>query len=256
VSSHAGPRDWDAAVYDRVSQPQAEWAQDVLARLPLEGDETVLDAGCGTGSVTADLLQRVPRGRVIAVDASPSMVERARERLGAGADVRLADLVDLRLDERVDVVFSNAVFHWIADHERLFARLHATLAPGGRLVAQCGGLGNVAALGGAIGRAAARPQFAPHLAGFEGMWNFAGPEETSERLSRAGFTDVRCWLEPKHVRPDRPHDYLVAVTLGPHLARMPGELRDPFVDAVAAEAGEPLELDYVRLNIAAVLVPA
>jgi len=74
-------RDWDAATYDRVSAPQVEWARAVLERLPLEGHETVLDAGCGSGRVTQMLLERLPRGHVIAVDSAPSMVEHARAAL-------------------------------------------------------------------------------------------------------------------------------------------------------------------------------
>ncbi len=139
-------RDWDAATYDRVSTPHVEWANILLDRLDLSGDETVLDAGCGSGKVTLMLLERLPRGRVVAVDRAPSMIEHAREALNGRATVLQADLTELQLDEPVDAIFSSAVFHWIADHDRLFARLHAALAPGGHLVAQCGGEGNVGAL--------------------------------------------------------------------------------------------------------------
>ena len=90
-------RDWDAATYDRVSQPQQEWAKGVLARLPLEGHETVLDAGCGSGRVTEKLVERLPAGRVIAVDGSQAMVDKARELLGERADIRVADLAELEL---------------------------------------------------------------------------------------------------------------------------------------------------------------
>jgi trans-aconitate 2-methyltransferase len=137
-------RDWDASTYERVSGPQVEWAARVLHRLPLRGDETVLDAGCGSGRVTQMLLERLPRGHVVAVDAAPSMVEAARAALGDRATVLLSDLTELEVDEPVDAAFSNAVFHWIPDHARLFARIHAALRPGGRLIAQCGGAGNIA----------------------------------------------------------------------------------------------------------------
>ena len=137
------PRDWDAATYERLSAPMTAMGSEVLDRLVLRGDETVLDAGCGTGNVTRVLHERLPRGRVIAVDAAPSMVEQARALLPADVEVRQADLLELTLDEPVDAVLSTATFHWIGDHERLFANLHAALAPGGRLVAQCGGHGNV-----------------------------------------------------------------------------------------------------------------
>ena len=249
MSSHTGPRDWDADVYDRVSQPQVEWASEVLERLPLAGDEAVLDAGCGSGKVTERLVERVPRGRVVAVDASAAMVGKARERLGARAEVRQADLAELALDEPVDAVFSNAVFHWIPDHDRLFARLHTALRPGGRLVAQCGGKGNVAAIGRAVREVIACDPFAEHIGEYDRIWNFASDAETAGRLDRAGFEDIECWLEPRPVRPAEPYEYLRAVTLGPHLARLPDELEPPFVEAVLDAMGEPLELDYVRLNI-------
>src|SRR4051794_23529652 len=134
---------WDADTYHRVSDVQRAWAVQVLDRLALRGDETVLDAGCGSGAVTVMLADRLPQGRVIAVDASAEMVQKARETLGDRASVRQANLADFTLDERVDAVFSNAVFHWVPDHDALFRCLRAVLKPGGRLVAQCGGKGNI-----------------------------------------------------------------------------------------------------------------
>jgi len=247
--SHTGPREWDAEVYDRVSGPQFEWAQEVLERLELNGDEIVLDAGCGSGRVTAVLVDRLPEGRVIAVDGSESMVAMARETLGDRADVREVDLARLDLHQEVDLVFSNAVFHWIPDHDNLFRRLHESLRPGGRVVAQCGGHGNVASLVKVIAEVGAQPRFAEHFTGMSGGLNFATAEETESRLAAAGFEDVRCWLQRKDTRPAEPKPFLATVTLGPQLERLPDELKEPFVDEVAAAMGEPLVLDYVRLNI-------
>jgi trans-aconitate 2-methyltransferase len=244
-------RDWDASTYDRVSEPQVEWARQVLGRLDLRGDETVLDAGCGSGRVTLMLLELLPAGRVIAVDAAPSMVEQARAALPEDrAEVLPAtDLTELELAEPVDVVFSNAVFHWVQDHDALFERLHAALRPGGRLVAQCGGEGNVQTFLRAATEVASRPPFAEHLRGWTGPWRFEAPEPTEERLRRAGFDEVRCWLSPGAVVPPEPLAYLRAVCLGHHLLELPEELRDDYVAAVAERCGDPLELDYVRLNI-------
>ena len=182
------PRDWDARVYDRVSGPQAAMAVPVLDRLALRGDETVLDAGCGSGRVTKLLLERLPRGRVIAVDAAPSMVEEARAALGDRAEVIHSDLAELELPERVDAVFSNAVFHWVPDHDALFARLHAALRPGGRMATQCGGAGNVDRFHATATEVGETEPFAEYLSGWVGPWNFAGPEETERRLRDAGFS--------------------------------------------------------------------
>jgi trans-aconitate 2-methyltransferase len=245
-----GTRDWDATTYDRVSTPQQDWARPVVDRLALRGVETVLDAGCGTGRVTAMLLGRLPAGRVIAVDGSAAMVAEARAFLDpARAVVVHSDLVELELEEQVDAVFSNAVFHWIADHERLFATLHATLLPGGRLEAQCGGAGNVAGFMAAVDEVVAERGF-DELAGFDPT-HFAAPAETAAILESVGFDHVTCGLEPRPIRPPEPREFVRSVCLGAHLALVPERRRDELVDAVTEHLGPDPVLDYVRLNISA-----
>ena len=223
---------WDAATYDVVSDPHVKWAEAVLERLPLRGDETVLDAGCGSGRVTELLIDRLPRGRVIAVDGDANMVAKARERLGARAEVEQQDLLELRVDDPVDAIFSNAVFHWVPDHDRLFARLHAALRPGGRLVAQCGGHGNIAKV-----REISGP----------GPWLYATGEETEARLRAAGFREARAWLEPWPVVPPEPRPFLATVCL----RTVPDAEREDMIDRVIANLGDPPTLDYVRLNLEA-----
>jgi trans-aconitate 2-methyltransferase len=245
-------RTWDARSYDRVGSPMTAMALAVLDRLELRGDEVVLDAGCGTGRVTEHLLERLPRGRVIAVDADSDMVAIAQSVLGDRAVVRRADLTELVLDEPVDAVLSTATFHWVLDHERLFGRLFALLRPRGSLVAQCGGAGNLTVLLGATEAVAARDDWAPAFAGWSRPMRYAGPDETAELLRAAGFTDVRCWLEPHPVTPEEPLEYLATVPLGAHLDRLPEDRRRPFVEEVAALLPRPITADYVRLNIDAV----
>jgi trans-aconitate 2-methyltransferase len=248
---NTGAREWDAETYDAVSDPQFEWGMEVLERLELRGDEVAVDAGCGSGRVTAELADRLPDGRVIAVDGSEAMVEKAKERLGDRAEYLVSDLVELELDEPADLVFSTATFHWISDHDALFRRMRAALKPGGRLVAQCGGHGNVARHTVAIATVAADPEYGQHLSDAKALWNFATPEETEPRLAAAGFDGVRCWLQPKPVQPSRPLEFVSTVTLGPVLDQLPEEKRRPFAEAVLAQEGEPLVLNYVRLNIEA-----
>ncbi len=247
--SAAAERDWDAGTYDRVSDPQFGWALEQLTRLELAGDEVVLDAGCGSGRVTAELVDRVPGGRVYGVDVAPSMVEHARRALGAKATILCQDLIELELPEPVDVVFSNATFHWIHNHEALFAALYRAMKPGGRLLAQCGGLGNIDAFRQIADAVAAEAPFAPHFEGWRRPWNYASAEETAERLTRAGFVEVKTWLQPKRVEPERA--FVETVCLVRHLDPLPEELRPRFVDRVLAECGQPVVLDYVRLNMSA-----
>ena len=239
------PRDWNAESYQRVSAPLEAMGREVLDRLELRGDERVLDAGCGTGRVTAALVERLPRGEVVAVDGSPAMVEEARDRLGPGVEVFTADLLELELREPVDAILSTATFHWIGDHDRLFERLFAALRPGGRIVAQCGGAGNVASVQAAIDAVAE-----PALEGWRGPWNFQSPENTAARLKRIGFTDIRTWPQDARVEPDDLREYLATVMLGSHLERLPEERRAGFVEAVRERLPEPA-IDYVRLNLVA-----
>jgi trans-aconitate 2-methyltransferase len=231
-----------------VADPQARWGATVLERLPLEGDERVLDAGCGTGRVTELLLARLPRGRVVALDASPSMLSEARGRL-ARFDGRVeyvrANLTEpLPIEGLVDAVLSTATFHWVADHDALFANLAAVLRPGGWLVAQGGGAGNIATLLRVAGEV---------MPGVQREHNFQTAEATHDRLARSGFTEIETWLsdEPTSFDPGDPFEaFLETVCLRTFLDHLPPDGRKAFVHEVASRMPAPV-LDYVRLNIVA-----
>jgi trans-aconitate 2-methyltransferase len=244
-------REWDGQSYDRISGPMQALGQAVLDRLELRGDETVLDAGCGSGRVTEALIARLPRGHAIGVDVSASMVTAARERLGVDADIRRADLLELEreLEEPVDAILSTATFHWVADHAALFRALHGVLRPGGRLVAQCGGEGNITKLRGRAGVVMAREPYAEHFRDFQPPWNYANPADTRSRLLAAGFALAECWLTSAPTEPEHAREFLSTIVLGPHVQHLPESLREPFMDAVMDELGEPVVVDYVRLNI-------
>jgi trans-aconitate 2-methyltransferase len=237
-------RDWDAAAYDRLPIPMTRWGITVVGALDLAGDERVLDAGCGTGQVTERLLDRLPEGSVVALDGSPSMIDRARDRLGdTRAEYLVHDLLEPIPVGPVDAVLSTATFHWILDHDRLFANLAAVLKPGGQLVAQCGGAGNTVELGRVVRDLGYE---------LEEDKNFAGPDETRERLERAGFTSVECWLQPEPTPIPRGdlELYLRTICLGSVLQRVPVEAREAVLERAADRLPGGV-IDYVRLNIRA-----
>lgn len=246
-------REWDARTYDSLPLPHLRWGRRTLERLDLTGSETVLEAGCGTGRDTEALLDRLPDGRVIAVDGSARMLDRLRARLDGRLDrvtVVRADLTEpLPVAEAADAAFSVATFHWIHDHDTLFANIARALRPGGRFVADCGGRGNVARVRAAVEDVLGRRT---------DVWHFAGVAETCERLERAGFTDVSADLveDPARLEPgEQFHTYLATMVLGAQLDALPSADHRDFVAAVAARLPEPV-IDYVRLELSARAAPA
>jgi trans-aconitate 2-methyltransferase len=260
-SSPTSSREWNSSEYHRLSGPQVSWGKKVLARLQLRGDELLLDAGCGTGRLTADLLQALPNGRVVALDVSQNMLRSARENLqpqfGRRAQFVAADLPDLPFENTFDGIVSTAAFHWVLDHDRLFRNLYGALRPGGWLQAQCGGGPNIARLRERMADLAASPTFAPFLADFPSPWLFQNAEGAVDTMRRAGFVEVETSLEPAlTVMDSRQHyqEFVRTVIVRAHLDRLPDRgLRDQYVSQLAdlsAEDDPPFLLDYWRLNLA------
>jgi trans-aconitate 2-methyltransferase len=255
-------REWNAETYHRVSEPHVQWGMRVLDRLPLAGDELVLDVGCGTGRLTEKLLERLPNGRALAVDQSVNMLDTARRyltpRFRAQIHFVLADATALPVAGRAHALFSTATFHWVLDHPALFRSIHAALRPGGRLVAQCGGGPNLERLHARCDRLLHDRAFAAYFAEWREPWNFADAETTARRLSDADFVDIVTSVEPSPViQPDAAayREFVANVICRPFLARLPDEkLRDRFMDALTTKAAGDMpafELDYWRLNMEA-----
>jgi len=262
MSNSSQAREWNASDYHRLSGPQVSWGKKVLARVQLRGDETLLDAGCGTGRLTAELLQSLPRGRVVGVDLSQNMLAGARDYLapdfGGKFWLVAADLQDLPFESVFDGIFSTAAFHWVLDHDRLFRSLFRALRPGGWLRAQCGGGPNLARLRKRTDELAATAKYAPYFAGFREPWTYNNAETAAALLRSAGFIGVDTSLEPAStVLEDLPKyaEFVHTVILRQHLNRIPNAgLRTEFVAALAGQAATddpPFSLDYWRLNLSA-----
>ena len=265
--------DWDATTYDKLSDPQFAWGVRMLGRLHPVPGERILDLGCGSGRLTERLAREMQHGVVVGLDLSPTMLAEAQLRLaerrppsgprrvdddGVAIHLVRGDGAHLPFADRFDAVFSAATFHWIRDHDQLFASIHRALAPGGRLVAQCGGGPNLSVLLDRAHDLMDAPRYSRWFGGWSDPWNFADVPATIERMERAGFTRVHVSLEPAPTAlPDAASysAFLATVCVRHHVARLPQDERPGFLDALAARAAAddpPFTLDYWRLNVSGI----
>jgi trans-aconitate 2-methyltransferase len=210
--------------------------------------------------LTALLLERLPRGRAIALDASPAMLEVARRelaRFGERVTFVQAALAKDELPGDVDVVFSTATFHWVLDHDALFRSIARALRPGGRLHAQCGGAGNLERTHALVIDTTREPRFMEFFRALSDPWLFASVADSETRLKSAGFVDLAVELEDAptpFLDASSYREFMGSVVLKPFLAYLPQALRPEFVEAVTERAQNeptPFLLDYVRLNLSA-----
>jgi trans-aconitate 2-methyltransferase len=261
-----GKRDWDAADYVAHSAAQQEWARELIDKLRLRGDEDVLDIGCGDGRATAQIAERLPEGSVLGVDKSANMIELAgRQFPPAGyrnLRFRRMDATRLVLPRTFDAAFSTAVLHWVKDHEAILRGVRACLRPGGRLLFQMGGRGNVAEALAVVDGVVVRPRWRGYFDGFVSPYHFCSSEEYKAWLPRAGFRVGRAELIPKdmtHAGPAAFRGWL-RTTWFPYADCVPADLRDAFLEDVAtayAAAHPPADgvfhVQVVRLEVEAVV---
>ena len=126
---------WDPSQYLNFKDHRLRPALDLMAQIPCTNPQTVVDLGCGPGNVTALIAGKWPQARVTGIDSSAEMLSKARAD-HPGIQWRQADIGRWQADEDVNLIFSNACLHWLPDHENLFPRLMAGLAPGGVLAVQ------------------------------------------------------------------------------------------------------------------------
>lgn len=255
---------WNAHDYAQHSRVQMGWAQELLNKLHLQGNEAVLDLGCGDGKITALIAAKVPKGKVVGIDNSDAMIQLARSKypnsLNTNLFFELQDFRDLSFNEQFDVVFSNAALHWVKDHRRVLERIQKVLRVNGRILLQMGGTGNAAGMVAAVDEVRSRNRWSPFFHGFEFPYGFYGPEEYRTWLHEAGFIDLRVELIPKVSTYNSREEFegWFRTTWLPYIERVPLEQRQFFIDEVLdaymqrhPESDHGIQISMVRLEVEA-----
>jgi trans-aconitate 2-methyltransferase len=274
MDSNRENNNWDAETYHKVSNIQESWAIEILEKRKFKVNEVILDAGCGTGRVTKIIANKVKRGKVYAVDLDENMIINAKKNLKDLSNIVFvkSDLSDVKLPEKIDLVFSNAVIHWILDHKKLFTNFWDVLKPGGKLLIQCGGKGNLDTIPNALEKVRITQRFDHYFKNWKIPWNFASSADTIKILNEIGFKDIQANLVEKKTKFGNFQEYILfmkTVVMKPYLSYLPttennNQIKNLFIDEFLTELHNKnktkntnekqdldLELNYVRLNITA-----
>ncbi len=257
---------WDPDIYRASSANQQRWGQALLARLRLQGHETVLDIGCGDGRLTVRLARRVPRGYVVGVDRAPAMIRAARaafsRRMYPNVHFLIMDARALGFRATFDVVFSNAALHWVRDHRSVLRGIRASLKPGGRALLQMGGEGNAAPVVQVLEALRQTPRWAPYFRDFVFPYGFYGPRVYRAWLLEAGLQPQRVVLLPKDMVHEDAHMFALwlRATWHPYTRRVPRAMRAAFIQEavhqylkrVPPDAQGRVHVPMVRLEVEAI----
>ena len=256
---------WDARDYQKNSSIQLKWGRELIDKLKLRGNESVLDIGCGDGKITAEIAAIVSDGSVTGIDNSPEMISLACETFPARdyANLRFMqmDACKLSFSGEFDVIFSNAVLHWVSDHRSVLQGISRSLKKPGRILLQMGGKGNVAGMGNIVRAMTQQPKWSGYFKGFLNPFSFNGTEEYNNWLAEAGLKPIRVELIGKDLS-QQGREGLASwfrTTWHPFFHRVPGPEQQAFIDeavdtyilAHPADADGTVHVAAVRLEVEA-----
>jgi trans-aconitate methyltransferase len=229
---------WDASDYADHSTVQQKWAKELLGKLNLTGNESLLDIGCGDGKVTAEIASYLKDGNVVGIDNSEEMISLAKNKFPSITYPNLSfikqDARSLSFCQEFDVVFSNAVLHWVLDHRPVLKGIYQALKPNGWVVVQMGGKGNASQVVEVVNEIMEKDAWKGHFEYFSFPYGFYSPEEYEPWLIEAGFGIVSLELKPKnmvHENKDKFKGWFRTTWL-PYLHRIPLKLQENFIDIV------------------------
>jgi trans-aconitate methyltransferase len=186
---------FDGEQYRRASHHQREWGAKLIAELQLQGAENILDLGCGDGALTDQLASLAPQGRVVGIDASPSMIDAARRHRRPNLTFELLDISQLAFEAEFDLVFSNATLHWVLDHRNLLQRVFKSLKKNGMARFNFAGEGNCSNFNRVVQEVMRQPRYARYFADFVWPWHMPKVDDYRLLVSQFPFREVRVWGE-------------------------------------------------------------
>jgi trans-aconitate methyltransferase len=231
---------WDPKLYSSNSSAQKSWGFELLAKLNFKGNERFLDVGCGDGKLSAEVAKILPEGTVLGIDLSEAMIAFARNHYPQEKFPNLAfmqaNASELTFDSEFDIVFSNAVLHWIRAPEAALKGFWKSLKPGGVFLAQFGGRGNAAEIFKIIDSMLEEEKWSSYFRDFAFPYGFYGPEEYSKWLVDAGFSIKRLELISKDMALEGEKGLFASIesTWHPYIQQVPQELKGDFINELVA----------------------
>ncbi len=240
---------WNAQDYAKNSQNQFQWAQELIPKLKLKGNEALLDVGCGDGKITAELARCLPKGKAVGVDSSEKMIDLANHAFPQkdypNLSFQVMDARKLSFECEFNVVFSNAALHWIVDQKAVLKGVQKSLKPGGRLLFQMAGKGNAKDILILINELVIVKPWKEFFGGMTFPYGFYNPEEYNAYLHQAGLIAERVELFPKDMKFSGAEGLAgwVRTTWLPFTDRLPAELRSKFVESIVSRYLEKYPAD-------------
>ncbi len=252
---------WNAQDYEKNSQAQQKWARELIAALHLTGTEDILDLGCGDGKVSAEIASLVSNGTVVGVDNSKPMIELAKEKYSPNhypnLSFQVMDSSDLAFENRFDLAFSNAVLHWVKNHQPVVEGLYKSLRVGGKILLRMGGKGDAQDIISVMNAVRSSHKWVQYFTDFEFPFTFLGVDDYHTLLRETGFSILRVELIPKDMTHDGKSglEGWIRTTWLPYTGRIPQEQRDEFIAEVSANylANVPLDAEG-KAHVAMVMI--
>ncbi|MBN2031398.1 methyltransferase domain-containing protein [bacterium] len=229
---------WHAEEYGTHSSAQIEWGRELIPKLKLQGDESVLDLGCGHGKISAEIARFVPHGTVLGIDSSQEMIDSAVRQYPQNDFPNLSfqrvDIQEMVFENQFDVVFSNAALHWIKDHLSVLYRVHQGMKQSGRLLFQMGGRGNGDGILSVLNGMLASRKWKFYFEHFDFLYGFYGPDVYQKWLIQAGLIPERIELVLKDMKQKGASGLAgwIRTTWLPYTERIPEDLRETFISEI------------------------